>query len=212
MASNKFNVSDVSNVVGIQQSNVPNTFNGINFQQAFATSGFGFQQQGSLFNHQAPFPNNHNFQMSSLFMPFFNQHINNPNQHHTLGSYSTFGALSHTQVPFTEQQHTITTTTQTTPDTPKVSESPSPQSSTLEPIVNVETTEDPTLSFDVRLEQDKNNETSDSETQNIQTTTRRAIEGLPTSDEEENEGGVLDDKINPDDQSINPQVLKTLVG
>lgn len=195
----------MSNVVGIQHDNLQNPYNGLNFQQAFTTSGFGFQQQGSLFNHQAhfpssnqsPYPNNHNFQLSSLFMPFFNQHNNNPNQPQT---FPSFGSLIHAQLPVTVPQSISSTTVETTDTTQHVSESPVPQS-TVEPTVNVETTPDPTLSFDIRLEKDKNMETSDSE---IQNTTRRNIEGLPTSDEENDEG--------PLGERIGTQLLKTLVG
>lgn len=194
---------------------MPNLYNGLNFQQAFASSGFGFQQQGSLFNHQhfpsnqSPFPNNHNFQLASFLMPFFNQY---PNQQ-TIGSFpiNTPGVengqgSNNGQLPVTEQQHIIPNIPQTTNLSASNNSTYKPQApqSTPNPNVNVETTEDPTSNFDIRLEKDKTNGTNDS-LPTIETTSRRPIEGLPTSDEDNNEGGVLDDKINP-------TVLKTLVG
>lgn len=214
---------DVSNVVGIQQLNAPNLFNGLNFQQAFTTPGFGFQQQGSLFNHQShfttnplTFANNHNFQLSSFLMPFFNQPNNKPDQHHTFPPFGTAGVDENggSQMgQVTEQQHAISTTPPTTntpsltgfPFTTKATQRPVPQS-TLKPIVNVETTQDPTLNFDIRFEESVTMETNGTETQNISTTSRRPIEGLPSSDEDD------DDDEGPLGDRINNQVLKTLVG
>ncbi|KAJ6637310.1 hypothetical protein Bhyg_10040 [Pseudolycoriella hygida] len=212
----------VSNVVGIQHLNAPNLYNGLNFQQAFATPGFGFQQQGSLFNHQSHFqanqphfPNNNNFQIASFLMPFLNQHNQNFNQ--VVGSFSSQSVETTTsapspQSPTVAEMQQFTSTSNGTTDTSNQSapsaqsEIPEPPSSTQEPsIVNVETTEDPTLNFDIRLEKDKTETTNQTETQNIQTTTRRTIEGLPTSDEDYDEEGILDDKISS-------TVLKTLVG
>lgn len=216
----------MSNVVGIQQSNAPNVYNGVNFQHAFTTPGFNFQQQGSLFNHQgqfhisnqSPFPNNQNFQLTSFLIPFFNQQNLSPNQEVTFPSFGANGAeqvnipnTSHgidaTEEPATEQQAISTTI-----KTPDKTQSPNiPQGaehgSTIGSTVNSQTTVDPTTDFDIRMVKDKSgelDERNDNSTLTIQTSSRRPIEGLPTSDEE-NEGGVLDDKINQ-------QVLKTLVG
>lgn len=145
-------------------------------------------------------------------MPFFNQHHHIPNQHQTLGSFPAFGIgngqeMGHAQVAVTEPQNVVSTTIPTTssqvPDTPQVPELPALQSTSVAPTVKT-TTQDPTFDFDIRAVQDEKVETNVSETPNIQTTSRRTIEGLPSSDDEE-EGGVLDDKINSN-------VLKTLVG
>ncbi|XP_037051736.1 uncharacterized protein LOC119085423 [Bradysia coprophila] len=199
----------VSNVVGIQQINAPNQYNGLNFQQAFSTSGFGVQQHGSLFNHQTQFPpsnptvtfpNNQNFQLSSFITQFLNQH-NNHNQHLPFGSFpssfGTFGSgMGHEHAT---EKPVATSTIQNTPQ------------STTEPIVNEQTTattarttttttttSDPTLNFDVRLEKDEQESANETDTGNVQTTSRRTIEGLPSSDEDYSEdGGVLDDKIGP---------------
>jgi len=224
----------VSNVVGIQHLNAPNQYNGLNFQQAFATPGFGFQQHGSLYNHQthfpsnpSTFPNNHNFQLSSFLMPFFNQHINNnnsPNQHQIFGQFPSFGTIGvengqgYGPEQVTDQQHVISATTIPTtdalnhfPGTTKATE-PSASQSTTEPILVVETTEDPTLNFDIRLEKDRSVAANETGTQNIQTSSRRPIEGLPATDEDSDDGGILDDKINPQPDQIAPGLLKTLVG
>lgn len=209
----------MSNVVGIQQLNAPNVYNGLNFQQAFTTPGFGFQQQGSLFNHngqfstsnQSPFPNNHNFQLSSFVIPFFNQN-HNPNQQQGPGSFPSFGIPDFgqgntsptSQVAVPEQQHVISTTIKP-PDTSgyQATESPELQSS-IGP--SIQTTVDPTYNFDIRLEKDKEtNEANETSTPKIQTSSRRTIEGLPTSDEDDEEGGVLDDKIGP-------KIVTSLVG
>ncbi|KAG4077873.1 hypothetical protein HA402_013807 [Bradysia odoriphaga] len=194
----------VSNVVGFHQINAPNQYNGLNFQQAFSTSGFGVQQHGSLLNHQTQFPpsnpavtfpNNQNFQLSSFITQFLNQHNN-----HNLpfgsfpSSFGTFGtAMGHEH---TTERPLATSTTKNTPQ------------STTEPIVNEQTTAtttttttttpDPTLNFDVRLEKDENESVNETETGNIQTTSRRTIEGLPSSEEDYSEdGGILDEKIGP---------------
>lgn len=135
-------------------------------------------------------------------MPFFNQHNNNPNQHQIFGSLPPFGKPG----PEMGHEHSTETVATTAEPNVDVKTTTTEMTTTTRLTTTTTTTEDPTLNFDVRLEEEKTTITATNETdaQNIQTTSRRPIEGLPTSDEDD-EGGVLDDKINP-------QVLKTLVG
>lgn len=204
-AGNDLFSADVSNVVGIHQLNAPNLYNGLNFQQAFSTSGFGLQQHGSLLNHQTQFPsnpsvtfpNNQNFQLSSFLTQFLNQH-NNHNQHLPFGSFSSsFGTFG----PELGNEHVTQqpADTSTVPNAPQSTVGPiESEQTTTTTTSTTTTTPDPTLNFDVRSEKDANESTNETETGSIQTTSRRTIEGLQSSDEDYVEdGGPLDEKIGP---------------
>lgn len=212
---------ELSNIVGIQQqNNNANPINGLNFHQTFTTPQFGFQQQGSLFNqqghYQVPIPStfhhNPSFQISSFLMPFFNNNKPNQNQQQPFPSFGQPGLEQGTdqpipypetgpQTPAIEEQPIISTTTTSHNYFPNF---PVETSSTSEASAGLPTTLDPTLGFDIRLEGDKDVDDENS-TLKIETASRRPIEGLPTSDEENTEEGVLDEKIGP-------QVVKSLVG
>lgn len=197
--SNNFLSTDVSNVLGIHQINAP--FNGLNFQQAFSTSGFGVQQHGSLFNHQTQFPsnpsvtfpNNQNFQLSSFLTQFLNQQNNNQN----LGSFPTSFGIFGTEVSQgnTEQPSGASSTEIMSQGTTEPIVSEHADEATTTTTTTTTTTEDPTLNFDVRREKDENESTGAPEAGSIQTTSRRTIEGLQSSDEDNVEGSILDDKI-----------------